>query len=72
MVDPLVPTPEERARIDEELITQRLKIVLFNNNLPSRAAVKTAINAAFLDPKQNAIITKLADVVYWLAKNSEK
>ena len=42
------------------------------NNLPSRAAIKTAIDNAFPNAKQNNIVTRLADIVYWLAKDKEE
>jgi len=53
----------------EEII--KAKLAAIAAALPSRAQVKSAIDAAFPDAKQNAVITKLANVVYWLAKDSE-
>jgi len=52
---------------EEERITAKVRAIA--DNLPSRKQIKTAINAAFPDTKQSAIITKLATVLYWLAKN---
>ena len=40
-------------------------------NIPSMEVITAAINNAFPDTKQNTVITKLARVVYILAKNSE-
>lgn len=40
------------------------------NNLPSWEKVKAAIDAAFTNANQNAVVTKLARIVYWLAKGS--
>ena len=64
-----IPDPDIiNARLAEESrIAAKTQVMV--DNLPSRAGIKTAINAAFSDPKQNAVITKLADVVYWLAKD---
>ena len=63
---------------DQDIIDARLaeearinaKVQAIAENLPSRLQIKTFINAAFPDTKQNAVITKLADVVYWLAKDT--
>lgn len=54
------------------LLAQQKKMQAIIDNLPSRAAVKTAINKAFPDAKQNNIVTRLADIVYWLAKDKEE
>lgn len=65
--------PEDIARegaIAANAVVQAAKAQAFIDNLPSRAIVKATINAAFPDTKQNAFITKLADVVYWLAKGT--
>jgi len=42
------------------------------DNLPSWAQVKTAIDAAFPDAKQNSFMTKAIRIVYWLAKDKEE
>lgn len=40
------------------------------NTLPSWTTVKAGIDTAFPDAKQNKIITGLARITYWLAKDS--
>lgn len=54
------------------LLAQQKKAQSFIDNLPSRAAVKTAIDKAFPDTKQNRIVTRLADVLYWLVWDREE
>jgi hypothetical protein len=41
------------------------------DNLPSWDQVKTFIDAAFPDPKQNEVVTRIVRVTYWLARNSK-
>jgi hypothetical protein len=66
---------EYQAGIDAEIAAkeaeQLLKAQAYIDNLPDWETVKKAIDAAFIDAKQNSIITKLARVVYWDVKNTE-
>jgi predicted RNA-binding Zn ribbon-like protein len=66
--------PNEITRIAEQAAKeaeQLAKAQAYIDNIPSWIAVKGAIDAAFIDAKQNGIITKLARVVYWDIKNTE-
>lgn len=70
-------TAEEQAVLDAQKAAEETAKVLevqkaadIASNLPSWEKVKAAIDAAFTDVKQNAVVTKLARVVYWLAKGS--
>jgi hypothetical protein len=54
-----------------EAARKAAKAQAYIDNLPGWATVKGAIDAAFIDAKQNGIITKLARVVYWDVKNTE-
>ena len=56
----------------QESLDQTQKAKAYIDNLPSRAVVMAAIDNAFPDTKQKNIVTKLADVVYWLAKDTEE
>ena len=69
-------TPEQKAIIEaarlEEEERLNAKMVLFLQNMPSRAQVHTAIaNIANLADAK-AFLDKLADMVYWLAMNKEE
>lgn len=55
---------EQKAIVD----VQAAKAQEIITNLPDWATVKTAINAAFPDTKQNAVITKALRVVFILAR----
>jgi len=66
-IDAVIAKREDARLAEEERITAKVRAIA--DNLPSRKQIKTAINAAFPDTKQSAIITKLATVLYWLAKN---
>jgi len=55
----------------EELALRTAKIADIETSLPSWTQVKAAIDSAFTNTKQNAVITKMARVVYWLAKGTE-
>ena len=63
--------PNEVARIAEAETKRQAQLAKAQEiitNLPDWATVKTAINAAFPDTKQNAVITKALRVVYILAR----
>lgn len=61
-----------KERIEAVNAKSAAKLAAIAAALPSRAQVKSAIDAAFPDAKQNAVITKMANVVYWLAKDQAK
>ena len=42
-----------------------------NTNLPDWITVETAIKKAFPDPKQQAVILKIARVLYWIATDKK-
>jgi hypothetical protein len=63
---------DEMAAIEAaEIARKAAKAQAYIDNLPDWATVKKAIDAAFIDAKQNGIITKLARVVYWDVKDTE-
>ena len=67
--------PNEVARIAEAETKRQAQLAKAQEiitNLPDWATVKTAINAAFPDTKQNNLITKALRVVYILARTEEK
>lgn len=67
--DPIVIASTAAAEAVKTLETTKLAAI--QDNLPDWATIKTAIENATTIAALKIIITKLARVVYWLAKNSE-
>lgn len=65
-LDPGDITPKAQAVLDQ---TQKTQDVI--DNLPSWSVVKNAINASFPDTKQRKVVTGIARITYWLAKNEK-
>lgn len=55
------------AQAEADRIAAKAQAII--DNLPSRAQVITLVKAAFPDVKQQNIMLKFADVLYWLAKD---
>lgn len=68
-IDPVVVATAAAAESAKTL--EQTKITAIQENLPDWATVKAAIDKAATIEEVKTIITKLARVVYWLAKNSE-
>jgi flagella basal body P-ring formation protein FlgA len=68
-VDPVVIA--ETAAIETAKTLEQAKLTAIQDNLPNWATIKTAIENATTIAALKVIVTKLARVVYWLAKNSE-
>jgi hypothetical protein len=68
-VDPVVIA--ETAAIETAKTLEQTKLAAIQDNLPNWATIKTAIDNATTIAALKVIVTKLARVVYWLAKNSE-
>ncbi len=56
-----------RLKRAADLIQRKQDII---DNLPTWQTTKDFIDAAFPDPKQNKVVSGLARVLYWLAKDS--
>ena len=59
-------TPKAQEKLDQ---AQKLQDI--NTNLPDWITVETAIKKAFPDPKQQAVILKIARVLYWIATDKK-
>jgi hypothetical protein len=68
-IDPVVIASTAAAETAKTL--EQTKLAAIQDNLPDWATIKTAIENATTIAALKVIVTKLARVVYWLAKNSE-
>ena len=68
-IDPVMIAAEAAAEAAKTL--EQTKLAAIQENLPDWDTIKTAIENATTIAALKVIITKLARVVYWMAKNSE-
>lgn len=61
-----------KAKVEAEKTLTDARIAAITTNLPTRVQVRTAVQNISSLADAKAFLLKLADVVYWLAKNAEE